>query len=169
MWLLKPYYFTQFFSLVLSQFCGAFARQIFTLVCSELTESLSLTYMANGRFKLRISQSRKRAAKNSWQQFLWRIKKMCETNTLDVEIMNSKRHLKRKLGHVVQIRVCRWRKSDANANCIYGFTRLAWPFKVYLFAVNFGFVYRLTCPMLKLDCGVLEVSSTAWSFFINIS
>ena len=29
------------------------------------------------------------------------------TLNLGVEIMNSKRHVKRKLGHVVQIRVCR--------------------------------------------------------------
>ena len=32
--------------------------------------------------------------------------KLLETNNLGVEIMNSKRQVKRKLGHVVQIRVC---------------------------------------------------------------
>ena len=32
--------------------------------------------------------------------------KLLETNYLGVEIMNSKRQVKRKLGHVVQIRVC---------------------------------------------------------------
>ena len=35
-------------------------------------------------------------------------KKLRETTLkLGVEIMNSKLHVKRKLGHVVQIRVCR--------------------------------------------------------------
>ena len=34
-------------------------------------------------------------------------KKLLETTNLCVEIMNSKRQVKRKLGHVVQIRVCR--------------------------------------------------------------
>ena len=32
-------------------------------------------------------------------------KKSCETTNLCVEMMNSKRHVMRKLGHVVQIRV----------------------------------------------------------------
>ena len=31
-----------------------------------------------------------------------------EITTLGVEIINSKRQVKRKLGHAVQIRVCRW-------------------------------------------------------------
>ena len=34
-------------------------------------------------------------------------KKMPETTNLGVEIMNSKRHVKGKLGHLVQLRVCR--------------------------------------------------------------
>ena len=34
-------------------------------------------------------------------------KKLRETTNLGVEMMNSKREGKRKLGHVVQIRVCR--------------------------------------------------------------
>ena len=33
---------------------------------------------------------------------------MRETTNLCVEIMNSKRQVKEKLGHVVQIRVCRF-------------------------------------------------------------
>ena len=33
-------------------------------------------------------------------------KKLRETTILGVEIMNSKRQAKRKLGHVVQIRIC---------------------------------------------------------------
>ena len=38
------------------------------------------------------------------------VNKLSETS---VEIMNSKRQVKRKLGHVLQIRVCRLRKRDA--------------------------------------------------------
>ena len=34
-------------------------------------------------------------------------KKWHETTNLGLEMMNSKREVKRKLGHVVQIRVCR--------------------------------------------------------------
>ena len=34
-------------------------------------------------------------------------KKLRETTNLCVEIMNSRRRTKEKLGHVVQIRVCR--------------------------------------------------------------
>ena len=37
----------------------------------EIEESFSFTYTANVRFKLRISQSRKWADKNSSKQFLW--------------------------------------------------------------------------------------------------
>ena len=40
-------------------------------------------------------------------------KKLRETTNFGVEIMNSKRQVKRKLGHVVQIRVCRFTKRDA--------------------------------------------------------
>ena len=35
-------------------------------------------------------------------------KKLRETTSLRVEIMNSKRQVQGKLGNVVQIRVCRW-------------------------------------------------------------
>ena len=35
-------------------------------------------------------------------------KKLRETTNLCVEILNSKRQVKWKLGHVVQIRACRW-------------------------------------------------------------
>ena len=34
-------------------------------------------------------------------------KKLRQTSNLGVEIINSKQHVKRKLAHVVQIRVCR--------------------------------------------------------------
>ena len=36
-----------------------------------------------------------------------------EATNLGVETMNSKRQVKRKIGYVVQIRVCVWRKRDA--------------------------------------------------------
>ena len=36
-------------------------------------------------------------------------KKLRVTTNLGVEMMNSKQEVKRKLGHVVQIRVCRLR------------------------------------------------------------
>ena len=55
---------------------------------------------AKVRFKLRISQNRKYADKNSSKQLLW-IKKLRETTNLCVEIMNSKRQVKGKIGHVV--------------------------------------------------------------------
>ena len=35
-------------------------------------------------------------------------KKLRETFNFGVEIMNSKREVKKKLGHLVQIRVCRF-------------------------------------------------------------
>ena len=65
---------------------------------------LSFTYTASG--KLRISQNRKWEDKNSSKQNLMADKKLRETSNLGVEMMNSKREVKRKLGHVIQIRVC---------------------------------------------------------------
>ena len=63
-------------------------------------------YTANVRFRLGISQNRRSAAKNSSKLFLW-TKKLGKTTNLCVEIINSKRQVKGKLGHVVQIRI--WR------------------------------------------------------------
>ena len=73
------------------------------------------------RFKLRISQNRKWADENCSEQFLW-IKKMPETTNVGVEIMNSKRQVKGKLGHVVQLRVCRltWTWSLTSLKYLYG-------------------------------------------------
>ena len=65
---------------------------------------LSFTYTVDG--KLRISQNRKWEDKNSSKQNLMADKKLRETSNLGVEMMNSKREVKRKLGHVIQIRVC---------------------------------------------------------------
>ena len=67
-------------------------------------DSLSFWYTANVRVKLRFSQNRKWADKNSSKQFLWR--KLRETTNLWVEVMNSKRQVTGKFGHVVKIRVC---------------------------------------------------------------
>ena len=64
----------------------------------------NFTYTANVRFKLRISQNRIWAYKNRSKQFLW-IKRLRETTSLCVEVMKSKRQVKRKLGQVVQIHV----------------------------------------------------------------
>ena len=67
-------------------------------------DSLSFWYTANVRVKLRFSQNRKWADKNSSKQFLWR--KLRETTNLWVEVMNSKRQVTGKFGHEVKIRVC---------------------------------------------------------------
>ena len=56
---------------------------------------------AKVRFKLRISQSRKRAEKKQLKTILMD-KKLGKTTNLCVEIMNSKRQVMGKLGHVVQ-------------------------------------------------------------------
>ena len=96
------------------QVCGKFGQVVYKFtfaVClikvmlnvSNIRE-LSFTYTANG--KLRISQNRKWADKNSSKQILMD-KKLREATNLGVEVMNSKREVKKKLGHVVQIRVCR--------------------------------------------------------------
>ena len=71
-----------------------------------IKESLSFTYTANCKrqIQLRISQNRKI---NEQIKTILMDKKLRETTNLGVEIMNSKRQVKRKLGHVVQIRVCR--------------------------------------------------------------
>ena len=72
------------------------------LKTSLMLESLrtSRRQTANVRFKLRMSR------KNQLITILM-AKKLRETTNLGVEIMNSKRQVKRKRGQVVQIRVCR--------------------------------------------------------------
>ena len=57
---------------------------------------------ANVRFKLRFSENRKLAVQNSSKQFFW-IKNLLETTNLWVELMNSKRQVMEKLGHVAHI------------------------------------------------------------------
>ena len=68
-------------------------------------ERFRVSFTANVRFKLRISQNRKKADKNCPEQFLWI--NWRETIHSCVEVINSKQQLRGKLGHVVQIRVCR--------------------------------------------------------------
>ena len=58
---------------------------------------------------------------------LWIKKKLRETTNLCVKIMNSKRRVKEKLGHVVQIRV--WR-CDVNVMLNYNLAILL--FKPYI-------------------------------------
>ena len=50
MWLLRPYYLTQFFSLLLSQFSCVFARQIFTFVSRNRKFKLHL----NGKRQIQV-------------------------------------------------------------------------------------------------------------------
>ena len=70
--------------------------------------------MTNVRFKLRISQNRKineqiKTAQNNINMD----KTLRETTILGEEIMNSKQQVKRKLGLMVQIRVCLFTLLDA--------------------------------------------------------
>ena len=62
-------------------------------------------YTVNERFKLRISQNKKNEQIKTAQKIHMN-KKLCRTTNLCVEIMNSSK-AKGKLGHVVQIRICR--------------------------------------------------------------
>ena len=71
-------------------------------------ESLSFTYTANGKHQIQVENEQIKTA-----QKLFMDKKLRETTYLWVEIMNSKRQVKGKIGHVVQIRLAVWRKRDA--------------------------------------------------------
>ena len=69
-------------------------------VKSLLLESISFTYTANGKSQIQVENfSKIKPAQKTLMD-----KKLRETTYLWVEIMNSKRQVKRKLGHVVQIR-----------------------------------------------------------------
>ena len=61
--------------------------------------------MENVRFKLRISQTRKLAAKNSPNNSYRQNYR--ETTNFGVEVTNSKAQVKGKFGHLVQIQICR--------------------------------------------------------------
>ena len=62
-------------------------------------ESLSFTYTTNGKHQIQIENEQIKTA-----QKIFMDKKLRETTYLCVEIMNSKRQVKGKIGHVVQIR-----------------------------------------------------------------
>ena len=68
-------------------------------VKSLLLASISVTYTANGKSQIQVENfSKIKPAQKTLMD-----KKLRETTYLCVEIMNSKRQVKRKLGHVVQI------------------------------------------------------------------
>ena len=68
-------------------------------VKSLLLASISFTYTANGKSQIQVENfSKIKPAQKTLMD-----KKLRETTYLCVEIMNSKRQVKRKLGHVVQI------------------------------------------------------------------
>ena len=78
------------------------------IVSAEIEESWSFTYAANGKGQIQVENFSK--YKMSWKKQLKTIlmdKELGETTNLCVEIMNSKRQVMGKLGHVVQIPVCR--------------------------------------------------------------
>ena len=52
------------------------------------------------------SQNRKWADKNSSKQFLWIKNCVNKTTNLCVEIMKSKKQVKGKRGHMIQIHIC---------------------------------------------------------------
>lgn len=60
--------------------------------------------MANGRFKLTISQTDRKWSDKTVlnSSYGWK----CETTNIFVGVKNSKREIKRKLGHMVEICVC---------------------------------------------------------------
>ena len=86
----------------------------------KVLESLIFTYTAKGKRQIQV--------KNIMDE------KLREITNLGVEIMNSKRQVVRKLGHVVQFRVCRKRDAEpfyclcsANGK---NFAWLRWPHKM---------------------------------------
>ena len=109
----------------------------------QIIDSLTFAHTANVRFKSRISQNRKSADKNSTQQFLRN--KLRETTKFSVEIMNSKRQVKRKLAlmlHLVtwyKFTFAVWRKRDSD---------------LALFPVVLGdFGWDVTCQACRLLVG----------------
>ena len=65
-------------------------------------ESLSFTYTANGKHQIQVEKEQIKTAQKFFMD-----KKLRKTTYLCVEIMNSKRQVKGKIGHVVQIRLGR--------------------------------------------------------------
>ena len=71
-------------------------------------ESLNFTYTTNGKRQIQVENfSKQKMSRQNKLKTILMDKKFLEASNLCVEIMNSKRQVKGKLGHVVQIRVCR--------------------------------------------------------------
>ena len=69
------------------------------LNCNNWREGLSFTYTANGKLQIQVENFSKQL------KTILMDKKLRKTTSLVVEIMSSKRQVKRKLGHEVQIHV----------------------------------------------------------------
>ena len=73
-----------------------------------LLESLSFTYAANGKRQIQAENfSKQKKSKQKQLKTILMDKKWRETTNLCLEIMKTKRQVKGKLGHVLQLRVCR--------------------------------------------------------------
>ena len=73
-----------------------------------LLESLSFTYTANGKRQIQAENfSKQKKSKQKQLKTILMDKKWRETTNLCLEMMKSKREVKGKLGHVLQLRVCR--------------------------------------------------------------
>ena len=71
-------------------------------------ESLNFTYTANGKRQIQAENfSKQKMSRQNKLKTILMDKKFLKASNLCVEIMNSERQVKGKLGHVVQIHVCR--------------------------------------------------------------
>ena len=71
-------------------------------------ESLNFTYTANGKRQIQAENfSKQKMSRQNKLKTILMDKKFLKASNLCVEIMNSERQVKGKLGHVVQIRFCR--------------------------------------------------------------
>ena len=71
-------------------------------------ESLNFTYTANGKRQIQAENfSKQKMSRQNKLKTIRMDKKFLNASNLCVEIMNSERQVKGKLGHVVQICVCR--------------------------------------------------------------
>ena len=78
----------------------------------KVLESLSFTCIAKGKRQIQVENlSKQKMSRQKQVKTILMDEKLREITNLGVEIMNSKRQVKRKLAHVVQFRVCR--KRDA--------------------------------------------------------
>ena len=71
-------------------------------------QSLNFTYTANGKRQIQAENfSKQKMSRQNKLKTILMDKKFLKASNLCVEIMNSERQVKGKLGHVVQIHVCR--------------------------------------------------------------